>query len=123
MAKTVHIDLADSGLEGQWVDVKDPRFLSMRTLERWQVAVKDGTLDNERFVREFVAAWHLFDADSGAEMNDPSKDDIGGLPVAVFNAINENLQRMFRGPTPAAGSGGPHLRVVDGNTGGTEPAA
>ena len=121
--KTVHIALDDVGLEGQWVDVKDPHFLTMRTLTRWQAEIKDGTLDNERFIREFVAAWHLVDPDMGSEMNDPLKDDVGGLTVAVFQAINENLQRLFRGGASAAGSGGPDRGLPDGDPGSAKPAA
>lgn len=121
--KTVHIDLADHGLEGQWVDVRDPRFLSMRRLANWQDAVKDGTLDNERFVRDFVTAWHLLDADTEAVMSDPKTDDIGGLSAIVFTALNEGLRDLFRGPVAEPGDGRPNLRVVDGDPGDAKPAA
>lgn len=119
MSKTLHIDLED----GQWVEVRDPRHLSMRTITKWQRATEDGSLDNESFIRELVAAWHLIDPDTGQPMNDPKVDDLGGLTPSTLNAINEQVRSSFRGAASEPGRDRPDLRVVDGSARGSDPAA
>ena len=104
--KTIHIPLDESDLPGQWVDVRDPRFLSKRTIDRWQRDVSGGDFTPEKFLREFVVAWHLVDADTGEEMNSPTADSIDGIPIVVFQVLNERVGQLFRN-TLAAGAGGP----------------
>lgn len=123
MSKTVHIDLTEHELPGQWADLKDPRFLSKRTIDRWQREVQDGSLTSESFLREFVAAWHLVDADTGAELNSPTSDSIDGIPLVVFQVLNEHVGQLFRGTVAAARSDRPDLRVVDGGGGGPDAVA
>ena len=121
--KPIHKDLGENGLEGQWLDIKDPKFLTKRTIERWQRDVEAGTLDSERLLREFVSAWHLVDGDTGADLNDPKTDDVGGVPLVVFQVLNEEIGRAFRGTVPAPGDGKPTGGVADGGAGGPAAAA
>lgn len=120
--KTVHVALDEHGLEGQWVDLRDPRFLSKRTIDRWQREIEAATLTAESFLREFVAAWHLLDADTGEEMNNPATDSIDGAPLVVFQVLNARAGELFRAPLAAQGSGGPDRSMADGDT-GSIPAA
>ena len=106
MSKTVHIALDEDGLEGQWLDVRDPKFLSKRTIDRWQQGVEDGSLTPEAMLREFVAAWHIVDADnSEQELNTPATDSIEGVPLVVFQVLNQRVGQLFRGAVASNGSG------------------
>lgn len=109
-SRTVHVDFSEHGLDGQWADLRDPRFLSKRTIDRWQREIEGGTITGETFLREFVAAWHLLDADTGAELNSPTSDSTDGIPLVVFQVLNERVGQLFRGtvaePRGDRGDGG-----------------
>ena len=125
MSKPIHIDLAEAGLpelSGQWLDLRDPRFLSKRTVDRWQAALNDGGLAPEQFVREVVAAWHLLDADNDSDLNDPAQDSLDGVPLAVFRILTERVQSTFRGAASITGDDGATRGVADGNPGGADAA-
>ena len=117
MSRTVHITFDEHDLPGQWVDLRDPRFLSKRTIDRWQREVEAGMLSPESFLHEFVAAWHLLDADTAEELNSPASDSIDGIPLVVFQVLNERVGQLFRGPLAVAGGDRPPLRVPDGDPG------
>jgi hypothetical protein len=121
--KFIHIALDEHGLEGQWIDLRDPRFLSKRTIDRWQRQNEAGSLSTDEFLREFIAAWHIVDADTGADLNDPKTDSIDGAPLVVFQVLNERIRDAFRGSVAAAGGGGTDGGVADGNSGGSAPTA
>ena len=123
MSKQVHVTFDEHGLDGQWADIRDPKFLSKRTIDRWQREVEDGTLSPSTFLREFVAAWHLVDADTGAELNSPTSDDIDGIPLVVFQVLNERVGRLFRGAMAAPESDRADRGLADGDSRGAQPAA
>lgn len=103
MAKTFHLDLAEAGFEGMWVDLYDPRFLSQRKFEELVARMSDVRSDAkaaEQALRDRVAAWHLVDPDTEQDLNDPKTDDLGGLPVGVLSAIGDKINDLFEATVP-----------------------
>ena len=89
---------------GEWADLFDPGDLSFRAVEKLagQLDHLRTTADSagaEEFIRERIAAWHLIDADSGAEMNDPRTDDLKGLTgkkvKAIMSAFSASVSDFF----------------------------
>ena len=81
--KTIRIELPDS----QWVELYNLGRQSVRRIkqiaEAWDAARGTegptgvvGTAEQERLLRERVAAWHLIDPDSGLVLVDPATDDL-----------------------------------------------
>lgn len=125
MGKTVHIDLAerDPDMEGQWIDVRNPRRMAKRVVDQFEADLAAGAIDHKYLVSQFVAAWHVCDEQTGASMSDPANDDIGGLSVTHFDAITNTLATFRSAAVAAPGSDRPDLRVVDGDQRGPDAAA
>jgi hypothetical protein len=121
--KTIHIDLAqhDPEFAGQWIEVHNPRRVAQRVLDEWRALIAAD--DTEALVRQFVAAWHLLDEQTGAPMNDPATDDLKGLSVEQFSTISETLRSFRGGSVATAGDGGVGGGVAAGDTRDPAPAA
>ena len=115
--KTIRIELPDS----QWVELYNLGRQSVRRIkqiaEAWDAARGTegptgvvGTAEQERLLRERVAAWHLIDPDSGLVLVVPATDDLGGLELETLGTLVRSIESMLRGAGPkgpSASSSGP----------------
>jgi len=103
MATTFHLDLAEAGFAGDWVELNDPRYLSQRRFEEVVAELgkaKEDPALAEKVFRDRISAWCVKDADTGATMSDPKTDDLKGLAVGVTSAIGEKITELFEATVP-----------------------
>ena len=93
--KPYHLDLAPD-FEGDWIEIRDPKYMSQR---QFTELTEQSTSDNEAFIRAMAQAWHITDPD-GNVLSDPKADKLEDIPAGVVKALADTLQDLFTATTP-----------------------
>ena len=101
MAKTFHLDLGPFGFEEQWVDLRDPKYMTNRRMKRLAKA-KDDPNAGEEFLRGLIVAWHVLDGDGDEPLGEPATDDFDGLSIGVTAAIGRTFTELTEAIVPNA---------------------
>lgn len=106
MTKVVRYEVGDA----EWVELYDPSDMSHRSvvacIKQLQGFTNGHTNEDEQdqWLRERVAAWHLVDPDTGAPMDDPKTDDLGGVKKGTLKLIVEKFGELTVGSVPFGSS-------------------
>lgn len=124
--KIVHVDLGPFGYEGQWIDVRNPKFITERALAalvaqlQARPAAPPPGLDDatkaafeetanaeaaarvESAFRSLLVAWRIVDEDSGAALVDPATDDLAALTRGHTKVISDTFWDLYAAQVPKA---------------------
>ena len=95
MAKTIHIDLSEDGLPGQWMDIANLGAFSPSDFEELAAGQEDGQTAHA-FVAAVVVAWNIQRRDGESLPPPTSPDlDIKLVPTAVTARLGQEVQRQI----------------------------
>lgn len=106
MAKTIHLDFTEDGLEGQWADVVNVGLKSPRQFAHLsRVASEEG---GKSLVALAVASWHVKDPETDEPLPAPDADelDLTAIPLIVQKRIADSIQDQFAAVLPKASASG-----------------
>ena len=98
-----HIDLAEHGFEGQWIDLVDIGGKSPKQFRKVQeLAVDDSQAGARAFIAYVVSAWNITDPETGASIPPPSDPglDLEALPIRVTKVLNDAVTAQLEDVLP-----------------------
>lgn len=91
---------------GEWVELYDPADMTHRrvaaAIKQLQGFNNGHTTDDEQdqWLRDRIAAWHLVDPDTNTAMDDPQTDDLGGVKKGTLKLIVEKFGELTVSTVP-----------------------
>lgn len=102
-SRVIHIDLGPHGFVDQWIDLHNPKYMTQARFELLVDGMKsEKPEETDVAVRGIVKAWHLVNEDTGADLNDPTTDDLKALTFGHTKVLTDTWWDAVSAQLPKA---------------------
>lgn len=107
MAKTLDVDLTSVGLPGEYVRIKDPKFLTWGDTKALTAQFnKDdrNAEEAETMYLGLITSWHVSAGDDSGDVFDgtPTREQFQRIPNIVLEAVAFKVKQRMESPLPPA---------------------